>query len=256
MSSFFSRQNPSGPFLLFSPPHIMAILFIFLANLLLYYFRNSLKDKRLEKYFRYGLCAILIIQEASFHLWSMETGQWSVNNSLPLQLCSISALLSCVMLISKSKWLYEILYFWGIGGALQAILTPEIGPYTFPHFRYFQFFLGHGALIAAPLFMTFVAGYRANIKSLFRSFAALNIYAAFIGAINYALGANYLFLCQKPQVSSVMDFLGPWPWYILSLEFVALFIFFILWWLGTLIPDYPQRVVRVTGSHRGVGPYN
>jgi uncharacterized membrane protein YwaF len=36
------------------------------------------------------------------------------------------------------------------------------------------------------------------------------------------------FLNSKPDVSSIMDYLGPWPWYILSLEVVALAAFFIL----------------------------
>ncbi|GAB4481644.1 MAG: hypothetical protein OHK0031_03670 [Anaerolineales bacterium] len=33
--------------------------------------------------------------------------------------------------------IYELLYFMGIGGALQALLTPDVGIYGFPHYRYF-----------------------------------------------------------------------------------------------------------------------
>jgi len=31
-----------------------------------------------------------------------------------------------------------------------------------------------------------------------------------------------MFLMEKPMGGSILDFLGPWPWYLLSLEFVGL----------------------------------
>jgi len=40
--------------------------------------------------------------------------------------------------------------------------------------------------------------------------------------LNQVLGSNYLFIAHKPETASLMDMLGPWPWYILSLEVIAL----------------------------------
>lgn len=121
------------------------------------------------------------------------------------------------------------MYFWGIGGAVQAILTPEIGIYTYPHYRYFQFFLGHGAIITACMFMTIIQQYKPTPKSVWKSVIALNIYAAFVAVFNKVTGSNYLFICRKPEVSSIMDYLGPWPLYIISLEFTAVMIFIALY---------------------------
>ena len=39
---------------------------------------------------------------------------------------------------------------------------------------------------------------------------------------NIILDANYFWLMGKPPVGSLLDFMGPWPWYILVAEFVAL----------------------------------
>lgn len=229
MGKYFSSYSPSGPFILFSAPHIAAITAIALFCILLYIFRNNIKNEKTSRAIRYALGSVMVAQEISFQLWNILTNQWSIDYALPLQLCSISSLLCAAMLFTGSYRLYEIVYFWGIGGALQAVITPEIGPYTFPHFRYFQFFICHGGIIASCLFMTFIQCFRPKLASVWKSILALNIYAAFVGVFNKLTNSNYMFLCSKPEVSSIMDIMGPWPWYILSLEGVALFIFLCLY---------------------------
>lgn len=155
------------------------------------------------------------------------------------------------MLITGRYSVYEIVYFWGIGGALQAVITPEIGIYTYPHFRYFQFFICHGLIITASLFMTFAEGYRPKLKSVFKAFAALNIFAALVAVFNYITGSNYMFLFEKPEVASIMDFLGPWPWYLLSLEAAALFIFALLY-LPFCFKRHVNSKGRIKVENRGL----
>jgi len=144
------------------------------------------------------------------------------------QLCSISLFLSIIMLLTRKFFLFEITYFLGIGGALQAMLTPELA-YDFPHYRYFHFFLAHIAIILASLYMIWYENCRPAFTSIWKAFAALNVIAIVVFFINKATGGNYMFLARKPINPSLIDFLGPYPWYILSLEIVALFMFFILY---------------------------
>jgi len=133
------------------------------------------------------------------------------------------------MLITRSYRLYEICYFWGLAGATQALITPDVGRYGFPHFRFFQCFVSHGLIVTAVLFMTFVEGMRPGLGSLLRALLALNLYAAFIGMVNLLLKANYGFVCRKPDDPSLIDVLGPWPWYLLSLEAAALIGLFLVY---------------------------
>ena len=35
--------------------------------------------------------------------------------------------------------------------------------------------------------------------------------------VNLLLGSNYLYLMRKPFQPSPLDYMGPWPWYILGL---------------------------------------
>lgn len=132
------------------------------------------------------------------------------------------------------------MYFLGIGGATQALLTPDAGIYGFPHFRFFQVIISHGAIVTAAIYMTFVDGYRPYRASLGRVALWGNIYMVVVGLINWVLGSNYLFIARKPDTPSLIDLLGPWPWYILSLELVALVLCLLLY-LPYLIRDRKDR---------------
>ena len=135
---------------------------------------------------------------------------------LPLHLCGASTLLGAVMLYLRSYRLYEIVYFWGTGGALAALATPDLAA-GFPHPLFLLFFIGHGLSLIAPMFATIVWGFRPKWTSLAVALAATALYALLIYPVNLVLGSNYLFLMRKPDQPTLLDSFGPWPWYILAL---------------------------------------
>lgn len=228
MDMFFGKEFAGGPFVLFSPTHLVAISVIVLVNLSLLLLRRN-PDERLRRAFRYGLAALLIIDELFWHLWNLTTGQWSIQTTLPLHLCSVFVFLSAIMLVTRSYRIYEFAYFLGIAGATQAILTPDLGIYDFPHFRYFQVFLSHGSIVTAAVYMTVVEGFRPTWGSFKRTLIWSNVYMLFVGIINVLIGSNYLYIAHKPETPSLIDMLGPWPWYLLSLEALGLVLFLFLY---------------------------
>ena len=48
----------------------------------------------------------------------------------------------------------------------------------------------------------------------------LNAYA--LTLFNRIFGTNYVCLCRKAQNASLLDYLGPWPVYLLAVELIAL----------------------------------
>ena len=236
MNNYFTKDYIGEAFIFLGSHHLVVLTLLLFIYVALFFWRVSLNKIPLathiettKRRFRYGLAFVLLVNEMTWHAWNYFNGIWTVQTMLPLHLCSVLVFLSAVMLITKNRILYEVDYFLGIGGALQAILTPDLGIYGFPHLRFFQVFISHGGIVLAALYMTVIEKYRPNWYSLLRVLCIITIYALIVGVINAWLGSNYLFIAHKPETPSLIDILAPHPWYIFELAGIALFTFFILY---------------------------
>jgi len=236
MEQFFTKDYTGAPFVLFDSGHLISMALIAAICFSMLYFRN-VWDERSRRNFRYGLAVFLTIAELSWQAWSVYYGTWTIQTNLPFHLCSVFVWLSVIMLVNKSYTIYELAYFLGIGGAMQAVITPDAGIYGLPHFRAVQTLAGHGGIVLAALYMTWVEGYRPTWKSFKTVVIWTNIYMVIVFFINLAIGSNYMFIAHKPEFPSLLDLLAPWPWYILELEVLALVICFILY-LPFMVKDW------------------
>jgi len=132
------------------------------------------------------------------------------------------------MLLFNNRFIFQIVYFIGIGGAIQALLTPVLY-YGYPHFRFFEFFIAHIAIILSALYMTWIEGFRPTLKSVALAMGFLNVLLVIVLPLNRMIGANYMFLAHKPDTTSLLDVLGPYPWYLLAMEAFALLFFLVLY---------------------------
>ncbi len=220
METFFAKDFPNGPFILFSTQHLIAIFSIILVGTVLIIFGRKASEKQ-RSIIRWTMATLLVINESLWHIWNLSIGEWTIQTMLPLHLCSVLVWLCAYMLVTKNRTIYEFAYLIGIAGALQAVLTPDLGQYAFPHFRYFQVFVSHGLIIISALFMTFVEGFRPTWNSVKRVAIYGNIYLIFVFILNLLIGSNYLFVAHKPETASLLDVLPSWPYYILILEILA-----------------------------------
>ncbi len=158
-----------------------------------------------------------------------------VRDLLPLHICAILYYLAAFVLWTRDQLGYEIAYFWGMGGTLQALLTPEMNR-PFPDPTFWSHFAGHGALLMAIFYATIALKLRPVPGSILRALVATLVYAALLLPLNLLLDTNYMYLIAKPASASLLDFLGPWPWYIVAAIGLAA-VSYVVWYLPFLISD-------------------
>lgn len=226
MPSLFLWIVETEPFRLFSVSHLAALAVTAAtlaggtaaAKLLLRV------DTSAERAFRLSIAAALLLQEILLNINKSQAGLWRVSDSLPLHLCSFSVVMGIAMLAMKSRYLFDVLYYWA-AGAVVALFTPDLTTTDFPAFRFYQFFISHGLIVLSVLYLFVVHGYRPSARSLKRTLVFTHALMPFIAAVNYFSGGNYFFVARVPETDSPISLLGPWPLYIVWLELILLAVF-------------------------------
>jgi hypothetical integral membrane protein (TIGR02206 family) len=176
-----------------------------------------------------GLAVLLVAWVAAYYVVVALRGQFEPDSDLPLHLTDIVTVTAALALWSRSPLLFELTYFWGLTAALLAILTPGLDPDEgLSSFFFWQYFVTHSGVVLAALFLAFGLGMTARSAAVRRVFLATVAWAAIATAGNVFTGGNYMFLRERPETPSVLDYMGPWPWYILSAASLALTLFALL----------------------------
>lgn len=139
-------------------------------------------------------------------------GTLDAQKLLPLQYCDIACIAGGIALWTRHQFSCEVLYFFGIAGTLQGLITPAL-LYDYPDPRFFLFFLLHAGVPVASFYVVTAMGHRPRPGSVLRMMIFSVSWYGLTALVNLALGTNYAFQCQKPPQASLFDHLGPWPWY-------------------------------------------
>jgi len=184
----------------------------------------------------------IVAAELSWQPYVVAKGTWSAATSLPVQLCDVAGFVAAAALLWRQLVLVEVAYFWGLGGTLQAVLTPDLKDH-FPSFPYLQFYVTHDLVILAALFLVFGLALQPRPGAVRRIFVLTVAFAIVVGLIDLATGGNYMYLRQVPVSGSLLDLMGPWPWYIAAGAVLTLVVLAIL--------DAPFRLSRLRRHDAG-----
>ncbi len=159
------------------------------------------------------LAVVLVANLAVWQIVTVAQGHWSATNGLMLDLCPVSAVTGAAALWSRNRLLAELTYFWGCAGSVQGLITPD-HRYHFPDYFYFQFYLTHAGVVLAGLFL--VVGLRLVPRpgAVARVFVLTLGFACVAGFADLVTGGNYMFLRNQGGRGTLLDLMGPWPWYI------------------------------------------
>lgn len=159
-------------------------------------------------------------------IWKITVGDFDYQSDLPIHMCHFSALITPFMMINRNKRLFSFLYFWIIVGTLNALITPDVEE-NFPHVWYFQYFIEHSSLVIAILYTVFVYGMKPRWKDFWIALIATNIFLLISLLVNFTIDSNYFYTLNKPEIPTLLDMFGPWPWYLVQGQ-IMLVCFFLL----------------------------
>jgi hypothetical integral membrane protein (TIGR02206 family) len=177
---------------------------------------------------RLGFATILLADNAVYYGWQITRHNLTFPDHMPLELCDASMALTVLSMFFLRPLLFDLAYYWAIAGASMALLTPNLLE-PFPSFGTVQFFVSHGLTVAGVLYMVWSGQTSPRPWSVARAMIGINVFAALVGPFDYLYKTNYFFLRSKPANPSLLDFLGPWPIYLVGTEGVALVLFLLLY---------------------------
>lgn len=170
-----------------------------------------------------GLGLLLLGAFVAYPLVIGLRGDYELDFDLPLHLTDAVTVIAALALWSRRPLLFELTYFWGLTASVQAVLTPALseddGPSTF---LFWNYFITHSGVVLAALFLAVGLGLTPRRGAVWRVFLATAAWAAIAAIANAITGGNYMFLSEKPERASLLDYIGPWPWYIVSSALLAL----------------------------------
>ncbi len=227
--------TPERKMALFGPLHLTILFLTVAVPVVLSRLTRGQDRPWLARVLAVAIAVILLLNRVMSIAWGVHMGtllRWQ--DALPMHLCDWASFAVIVALVWRGQLEYELAYLWGLAGTLQAVLTPDLA-YTFPNPFFIGFFVDHCGIIVSVLFLTWGLGMRPRPGAVWRVWGWTQVYVLCAALVDWSCNVNYGYLRAKPLHGSLLDVLGPWPWYVGVLETMSLVffaVFYFPFWLA------------------------
>lgn len=184
-------------------------------------FRGTSREPRL----RLAWALFIIIAQAATIAWYLLPRNFDLDRSLPLHVCDLAPWVAVLSMLWTRRWLQTWVFFWGVGLCSQAFITPVV-PEGYAHWPFWFFWIQHTQIVAAALYEYLVLGYRPRWRDWLVAVGLTYAYTAAIIPFNLAFNLNYGYVGRAtPDVATIIDRLGPWPWRLIWLALIVKAVF-------------------------------
>lgn len=183
---------------------------------------RRLRDPAAVRAVELTIAALGAIASIIVVVWWLQPVRFTIQKSLPLQLCDLVGFIAPLAVLTHARWLRTLLHFWGFGLSSQWIFTPvsPTGPATA---AFWISFILHASILGTGWFDYFSGGYRASWRDCRFAILAGVVYLIAMLLVNAALGSNYGYVGNStPDAWTLVEVLGPWPLRILWISLLAI----------------------------------
>lgn len=218
------------PFELFGTVHLITIAVVIITSIFLPKFYKNKSDHQIsmmKKIIASVIAAHVIISPYKDLYLLANPYDW--RETIPLHMCDLSEIFLIWFLLGGPRILYICAFFWGLGGATMAILTPDISHHDL---EYIFFMVGHGMIIVGIMYATVTLGNRPYAKDIATvALITALVLLPIVYVINLLLGepANFWYLMSKPAGASLMDMFPEPPYHLLVTTPIAIALFYLIY---------------------------
>ncbi len=225
MNGFFQDNNA---FVNYTAEHYLSVI-IFLIIGIAFILIGKYKLKGNQKYSFIVLILSFVFFFQVIKIFIMQyKGVFDIKTDIPLHLCNMSPLFLLLAYYFRSRLAWSIFFLWIMSGTFQSLITPTLHQ-SFPNYEWWRYWIIHAWLVTGAFYGIFVFGYKMRFKDIFKALLWLNVLAFIVFLINTQLGSNYMYMQGKPEGKTLYNALLDWPYYIIQLEFLAIFFFSLIY---------------------------
>ncbi len=193
-----------------------------------------------ERWARRGFALAVAFVGVGMQAYQLTPGDFDLDTSLPLALCDLATAAAVIALWTRGPRATAFTYYVGLTLTIQGVITPSLGE-SFPHPRFFGFWALHFLVIWAAVYLTWGLGLRPTWRRYGFTVGVTATWAVVVYLFNVAADTNYGYLNEKPRSASLLDLMGPWPWYVV----VEVAVISVGWALLLTLPWYAVRRARL-----------
>jgi len=191
---------------MFSVTHGIVFVICLLSLYAFYKVVPYIKKKPYEKVIRYSIATVMLVNEISNLFIKYNNGlPWY--EFFPDATCGLAIYLGALMLFTKNRKLFSVIFFWGFG-AILTFTFPDVtdGPTTF---RFYEFFISHFLIFISGFYMIWVLDFKLTYKDLKTSWLYTGIMVVLITIPNYIVNdphvINYFYTLAPPTGGTPLD---------------------------------------------------
>lgn len=219
----------------YGPSHLTVLAIFAIGVVAVIVVGRLVSGRPSEVVVRRTLAVALLAITIPLQILQFTPDEWDRQTSLPLQMCDLGWMFAAHALWTRNRLSATVTYLWGITLTTQGMFTPDIES-NFPELRFLMFWGMHLLIVWSSFFLVVGLRILPTWRTYRQTVAVTLVWAVSAYVFNLIADTNYGYLNRLPESASLLDYLGPWPLYVVLEIAIIVAVWALLTWPWTRRP--------------------
>jgi len=213
----------------YDPSHLTVLAVFAVGAIVVIWTGRRIAGTEAEVVVRRVLAVAVLAVTVPLQILQFLPHEWDPNTSLPFQLCDLAWMFAVHALWTRNRLSSTVTWLWGITLTTQGMLTPDLAS-AFPEPRFLMFWAMHVLIVWSALLLVPGLLILPSWHTYRQTVAITLAWAVSVFTYNAIAGSNYGYLNRLPKNASLLDYLGPWPLYVVLEVAIVAVVWALLTW--------------------------